>query len=1692
MAEKGYKSVLQGKLDDLPSLNSRLVRIFISSTFTDTKEERNVLLEEVYPRLKLYCKENYGMDFQWVDMRWGIPLEASDDHQGTELCLEEIRKCQKVSTGPNFVTFLNQKHGYRPLQVSIPEQEFEYLLESLKELGHDTELVLTWYRKDTNQVPPVYLIQPISTIIPGYKDKDNKEAKQEWENVNDKLRQEFRFASDKCLEQKHISEEDRHKYYMSVTEAEVFNGILHADAVAEHCLCFVRIIEDVTSHLNHEKAWRFVDVLSTEPSSLDMEAQSILSKLRDERIVQKLQNTNINRHTVRWSEKEGINREDHADYLQVFKDSFYTSIVKKIDKAVQNEQSLVTDELYIEVLQHSNMANERCKMFYGREDTLRQISYYYQQQTEEPLVLYGQSGCGKTSIMAQSAKMACKTLTNPIIVLRFLGTSPDSSNLRRLLQSVCQQIIHCYDKNRQSVPEDFDELKTFFHESLKLATKDKPLVVILDSLDQLTRDYNALRLSWLPRKLPDHVSFLISTYTEASELITMLKSMFDANNFIHVPVFSQELSSEVLRSWLTKSCRTLTAEQFSMVESAFIKCSLPLFVKLLYDQVLQWPSYKPIDQCRLSYTVQESIESLFSLLEKKHGRLFVHRSLAYLTASLSGISETELEDLLSLDDEVLTDVFQIHVPPVRRIPPLLWVRVRHDISQYLVEKEVDEVRSFFWYHRQFFETAEKRYLGNAEGKCEVHSMMADYYQGKWYCVEKPFHYTSAQMKKLGITSAESAADRRVSAQPLIFSQSECGTNIRYNKRKLNKLPYHLFNANRLKELRAECLFNYKWNQTKLKAVSLQELLLDLSMCGKQDGILYKAFKASQATLKSHPETLPLELSGRLLALLQTTASPEELKLLDDSMIACAQNCKLVPYQPCFGIPSESEMYTIENAQIPLAPKLSGISSDSSHFATLTSENGVLVWDVGTGELDAALNLLDKDAGTLNVMVKPSRKDFLIVGTTNQMKNNPVFVINLYTSELEQKLNLEKQYLKISFYDDLKFDITDNFLIVMVVKQSCDLFDRNSGKLVHEFEGQPDCAITFADDTMLLLHPKQTNMYMIYRLDNFDFVYQISCIETPKHIYINDAVDTACVVMEKTNILQLIDLTPGPKLGEMAGSIDLSKSKDVKIKNVQMNNGVCLVTVLDGFITVDLKTKKIKHDMRIQEKFRPRHRVIDFPSVLSNNGAYIVGGYDKYIQLYDVQTGKFIHAIEASKSRIVGLNVDQTGEYILTSNSRNNRITCWSLSSLKACPRSYQPLSLSNSARYMAVSQAGSVAVFRSMHSTEFAVLDVETGQKKCEISRDYEAMLPYITTDGKYVVLREYHSDQCLKVWDTSSGNLVKQLNISSINLKAYVLGCKSENMVTVVESDVTAGEHTLTFCKLPSGEETGVKIPYGKYNILQVFFAMNDKYLIIGNEKQHTTGVKIESKCYEVETGAELRMYPDIHPKYVQMITPQSDCFLGQHIHTDDSGKQSWESLVIHIETGETITKLEEVPSFCLSIGSKGNYGIDTCRKVFDLRSGKIIAKFDPKLGEPKKHVPRAVLTADEKYAIWIDFIDGFVKVGDIKNDQTIGMSPIHSIPMNLAITPKSVILIGCEDGRIMMLQLMIQENDLKSKLGHVFNRSMKRTVKAVDSTLASFSMESNKTMMKAKQSMDKLATGVNKEVKKRSQDQSRACEIL
>ncbi|MBE7455466.1 MAG: DUF4062 domain-containing protein [Phycisphaerae bacterium] len=84
---------------------STIFCVFVSSTFSDLKEEHNALQRYAFARLRELC-QRHGCRFQAIDLRWGIREEAALDQQTMRICLEEIARCQRVTPRPNFIVLL--------------------------------------------------------------------------------------------------------------------------------------------------------------------------------------------------------------------------------------------------------------------------------------------------------------------------------------------------------------------------------------------------------------------------------------------------------------------------------------------------------------------------------------------------------------------------------------------------------------------------------------------------------------------------------------------------------------------------------------------------------------------------------------------------------------------------------------------------------------------------------------------------------------------------------------------------------------------------------------------------------------------------------------------------------------------------------------------------------------------------------------------------------------------------------------------------------------------------------------------------------------------------------------------------------------------------------------------------------------------------------------------------------------------------------------------------------------------------------------------------------------------------------------------------------------------------------------------------------------------------------------------------
>lgn len=83
----------------------RNVRVFISSTFRDMHEDREVILKQVrgccvshvhfwshvqvVPKLSAFCKDR-SVFLSVVDLRWGITSDQTNEGETLNICLKEV------------------------------------------------------------------------------------------------------------------------------------------------------------------------------------------------------------------------------------------------------------------------------------------------------------------------------------------------------------------------------------------------------------------------------------------------------------------------------------------------------------------------------------------------------------------------------------------------------------------------------------------------------------------------------------------------------------------------------------------------------------------------------------------------------------------------------------------------------------------------------------------------------------------------------------------------------------------------------------------------------------------------------------------------------------------------------------------------------------------------------------------------------------------------------------------------------------------------------------------------------------------------------------------------------------------------------------------------------------------------------------------------------------------------------------------------------------------------------------------------------------------------------------------------------------------------------------------------------------------------------------------------------------------
>ena len=388
---------------------------------------------------------------------------------------------------------------------------------------------------------------------------------------------------------------------------------------------------------------------------------------------------------------------------------------------------------------------------------------------------------------------------------------------------------------------------------------EQPLVILLDALEQLAPTHGAHNMAWLPKVCPPNVSIVLTISNEHVNILDNLNvHLGNPTCWYSLDDMSTTDCELMVDTILKKNNKQLHQHyQQGIIAGEYIRCPFPLLIKILMDDALKWKSFTVLRHVSV-VDVTDAVFNIFERLENVYGTFLIECISSYLALFSGGLSETELLDTLSCNDDVLKKVYENHnpsTPSAIRFPHLLWARIYSDLASYIDERQTDGKTTLCWYHSVFRQAVFKRYM-NKDSKKLLDTNR--YKEVATVFLEEHSLKRTIILTKRNVTIVN--ADRQTTPQPVSTT----------NLRKLRLLPPLLIASDSFDNiksiLKSLVLCNFKWIFTKLKSFGFTEIMNDYYMICHDDDeidIMCDFLLGLSDVLRSKPQQLAIEIVCRL-------------------------------------------------------------------------------------------------------------------------------------------------------------------------------------------------------------------------------------------------------------------------------------------------------------------------------------------------------------------------------------------------------------------------------------------------------------------------------------------------------------------------------------------------------------------------------------------------------------------------------------------------------------------------------------------------------------------------------------------------------------------------------------------------------------------------------------------------------------
>ncbi|MCJ7626173.1 MAG: DUF4062 domain-containing protein [Anaerolineaceae bacterium] len=309
-----------------------------------------------------------------------------------------------------------------------------------------------------------------------------------------------------------------------------------------------------------------------------------------------------------------------------------------------------------EAVEHDAFASTRTRVYIGRQNYFKRLENHVAGEGP-PLVVLGESGSGKSAMLANWVEQHRITHPNDLILIHFLGASAESSSYITIIRRIMGEIKQNLGVSEE-IPDDLELLRSTFINWLSMAGEQLEInehsgeprgkfLLILDGLNQLEDRDAAPDLLWLPSLMPPNVRLIVSTLPG--------RSLQEIRNRKWVELCLSPLILEERRRLiveiLARYAKTLSPERLEKLART-PACANPLYLSLVLDELRLFGEHEHLDE-RISYYLESpSLHDLFIKIitrwKQDYGEnsKIIEDTLTLLWASRRGLSEAELLEIL--------------------------------------------------------------------------------------------------------------------------------------------------------------------------------------------------------------------------------------------------------------------------------------------------------------------------------------------------------------------------------------------------------------------------------------------------------------------------------------------------------------------------------------------------------------------------------------------------------------------------------------------------------------------------------------------------------------------------------------------------------------------------------------------------------------------------------------------------------------------------------------------------------------------------------------------------------------------------------------------------------------------------------------------------------------------------------------